>query len=153
MSVMAEPSAVTAYACMPTSFLSGSDRRVPGYRAAAEAPVCRFGTPRGAGRCARLRTTGVRAGKRGAHVEIPHRQPGDRRADRGVPDGYRRADRTGAGAGRSRLPALALVGSRQARRRVAPDRKSTRLNSSHVKISYAVFRLQQKAQRLEAQLG
>src|SRR5690606_18694533 len=27
----------------------------------------------------------------------------------------------------------------QHRRRVAPDRKSTRLNSSHVKISYAVF--------------
>src|SRR5690606_40756530 len=26
-----------------------------------------------------------------------------------------------------------------ARRRKAPDRKSTRLNSSHVKISYAVF--------------
>src|SRR5690606_41647485 len=32
-------------------------------------------------------------------------------------------------------------------RRVNPDRKSTRLNSSHVKISYAVFCLKKKKKR------
>src|SRR5690606_17561342 len=31
----------------------------------------------------------------------------------------------------------------------APDRKSTRLNSSHVKISYAVFCLKKKKKRIE----
>src|SRR5436309_3891028 len=35
----------------------------------------------------------------------------------------------------------------QARRRRRPDRKSTRLNSSHVKISYAVFCLKKKNTR------
>src|SRR5690606_39536831 len=33
----------------------------------------------------------------------------------------------------------------------APDRKSTRLNSSHVKISYAVFCLKQKSQNDQKQ--
>src|SRR5690625_5776268 len=42
-------------------------------------------------------------------------------------------------------PALAiLLGDRRTRRRIARDRKSTRLNSSHVAISYAVFCLQKK---------
>src|SRR5690606_39809991 len=41
------------------------------------------------------------------------------------------------------LPLGALVGKRQVRQ----DRKSTRLNSSHVKISYAVFCLKKKNTR------
>src|SRR5690606_41328551 len=36
-----------------------------------------------------------------------------------------------------------------AHRRSSEDRKSTRLNSSHVKISYAVFCLKKKIQQLE----
>src|SRR3712207_7965189 len=36
------------------------------------------------------------------------------------------------------------------RRRVAEDRKSTRLNSSHANISYAVFCLKKKIQRFGA---
>src|SRR5437660_5977071 len=45
-----------------------------------------------------------------------------------------------------RLPALARVAGRTARARAAgaQDRKSTRLNSSHVAISYAVFCLKKK---------
>src|SRR5690606_39968216 len=42
-------------------------------------------------------------------------------------------------AGRGRPPAAAA----------APDRKSTRLNSSHVKISYAVFCLKKKTRNSE----
>src|SRR5690606_39833212 len=38
----------------------------------------------------------------------------------------------------------ALMGPQSAQRRHEPDRKSTRLNSSHVKISYAVFCLKKK---------
>src|SRR3989442_3044903 len=34
--------------------------------------------------------------------------------------------------------------------RLHPDRKSTRLNSSHVRISYAVFCLKKKTQRAKA---
>src|SRR3712207_8562946 len=62
------------------------------------------------------------------------------RAPRGheCADGARRAiDEGAAQAGRPRRRALA----RRARRR---DRKSTRLNSSHANISYAVFCLKKK---------
>src|SRR5438874_9875450 len=44
------------------------------------------------------------------------------------------------GGGRSVPPALSV----RARRSVRSDRKSTRLNSSHVEISYAVFCLKKK---------
>src|SRR3712207_6992601 len=37
---------------------------------------------------------------------------------------------------------------RRARRRSPPDRKSTRLNSSHANISYAVFCLKKKKKKL-----
>src|SRR5204863_4247418 len=40
----------------------------------------------------------------------------------------------------------------QLRCRCSPDRKSTRLNSSHVEISYAVFCLKKKNQFLRAKL-
>src|SRR5207302_10107316 len=50
-----------------------------------------------------------------------------------------------------RLPAAALqdgaVAARHLRRDARGDRKSTRLNSSHVKISYAVFCLKKKMQQ------
>src|SRR3712207_7376647 len=47
-----------------------------------------------------------------------------------------------------------LLGSRDSRRRkptLRRDRKSTRLNSSHANISYAVFCLKKKKQELAAQ--
>src|SRR5436305_10904636 len=49
-----------------------------------------------------------------------------------------------------RIPKRRAVGGRRAvddraREAVAADRKSTRLNSSHVRISYAVFCLKQKS--------
>src|SRR5690606_40954808 len=44
-----------------------------------------------------------------------------------------------------------LAGGRD-RARPLPDRKSTRLNSSHVKISYAVFCLKKKKMELEADI-
>src|SRR3989442_9802564 len=43
-------------------------------------------------------------------------------------------------------PGRAGVG---AARRAAPDRKSTRLNSSHVRISYAVFCLKKKKKKIQ----
>src|SRR5690606_39373188 len=57
------------------------------------------------------------------------------------PAGLRAGARRPAG----RSPAHRDLGSRQtAHDRCAEDRKSTRLNSSHVKISYAVFCLKKK---------
>src|SRR2546426_7707998 len=56
-----------------------------------------------------------------------------------------RSSRAGAAPGvpqRARRPARA--GARQARDRQRVDRKSTRLNSSHLVISYAVFCLKKK---------
>src|SRR5690606_40426467 len=50
--------------------------------------------------------------------------------------------RHGAGSARPAPSAPGHAGERQ----VGPDRKSTRLNSSHVKISYAVFCLKKKKQ-------
>src|SRR5690349_22540220 len=50
--------------------------------------------------------------------------------------------RRGAGARRQRGPAVG-AGAR-GRRAAGEDRKSTRLNSSHVEISYAVFCLKKK---------
>src|SRR5690606_42012222 len=56
-----------------------------------------------------------------------------------------------AGGGRSEQASLrfepAHAGARRGVR-YAPDRKSTRLNSSHVKISYAVFCLKKKKEKI-----
>src|SRR2546427_8569674 len=41
-----------------------------------------------------------------------------------------------------------VVSQRSAKQKVHPDRKSTRLNSSHSQISYAVFCLKKKKYRL-----
>src|SRR3712207_7647207 len=75
------------------------------------------------------RASGARADhrRRGAGGGSPGRALGDRQ----LPE-RRRAERPG---GRCRDPALRLA---------ARDRKSTRLNSSHANISYAVFCLKKK---------
>src|SRR5436309_10738358 len=70
-----------------------------------------------------------RAGVGGVGLDLIHRRVGVRSG---------RAARGRASAG-----AAAAGGTGQVRRR---DRKSTRLNSSHVKISYAVFCLKKKIQ-------
>src|SRR2546430_15585025 len=66
---------------------------------------------------------------------------------------YRRADAAGKGAGRCANPPLRQLGRQGAGRlrggqtcagRASQDRKSTRLNSSHSQISYAVFCLKKK---------
>src|SRR5690606_40382640 len=68
----------------------------------------------------RLSISGPRAAPAGSHAqELGEREPGP---------GDRRQRK-------ARIPG---------RRRARPDRKSTRLNSSHVKISYAVFCLKKK---------
>src|SRR5262245_63038505 len=59
--------------------------------------------------------------------------------ERRSPDGAQRGPRLTRLARRSHL-------GRRARRRRRPDRKSTRLNSSHLGISYAVFCLKKKKQ-------
>src|SRR5207302_10604673 len=46
------------------------------------------------------------------------------------------------------LKAPVYTGALSASPRAKQDRKSTRLNSSHVKISYAVFRLKKKKQSI-----
>src|SRR5207302_10662651 len=70
------------------------------------------------------------------------RGPGRRRAHAG---GAPRSPRDGPAP--ARWGALGAERDRPAPR--APDRKSTRLNSSHVKISYAVFCLKKKKQRVD----
>src|SRR3712207_7580981 len=65
-----------------------------------------------------------------------------------------------AGAGRRRVERLPAGGPREQRRRHplaagagrARDRKSTRLNSSHANISYAVFCLKKKKTHLISQI-
>src|SRR5690349_24227531 len=47
----------------------------------------------------------------------------------------------------ARVAAAARAGLRRGGRLRRPDRKSTRLNSSHVEISYAVFCLKKKKER------
>src|SRR5690606_41523736 len=69
-----------------------------------------------------------------AHARSPHRSGG---AARRIVDG-------GAPRRAARRAALRDGAARGRRRRVPRDRKSTRLNSSHVKISYAVFCLKKK---------
>src|SRR5436309_5029624 len=61
-------------------------------------------------------------------------------------DGQRQ-DRAGLHSGRPCRHRVAPGGSERFHRRRQQDRKSTRLNSSHVKISYAVFCLKKKKYR------
>src|SRR5690554_5246559 len=63
-----------------------------------------------------------------------------------VIDGFmaQTGDPTGTGMGGSDLPDLPAEFSRRHFQRGVIDRKSTRLNSSHVRISYAVFCLKKK---------
>src|SRR5439155_25066927 len=72
------------------------------------------------------------------HDALPIWGPGARRSRRGR---LGAADARPAAAGRCGLPSRRPVHRRVYRRR---DRKSTRLNSSHVAISYAVFCLKKK---------
>src|SRR5690242_20832849 len=67
----------------------------------------------------------------------------DRLERRRQPDGGGRLPPRGRGRRHGRLPVL-LRRERQSDRRLRPDRKSTRLNSSHMSISYAVFCLKKK---------
>src|SRR3989442_5632965 len=55
-----------------------------------------------------------------------------------------RSARRGERAGAERLPWLIDGGGRHLLYQLSLDRKSTRLNSSHVRISYAVFCLKKK---------
>src|SRR6266700_6993697 len=55
-------------------------------------------------------------------------------------------------ASRTRWQPSAAVSAPLRSRRMLGDRKSTRLNSSHVKISYAVFCLKKKTKNAEALL-
>src|SRR5690606_41427271 len=86
-----------------------------------------------------------------------HAFPTRRTSDLGHPVGAQPAGRGRRGGGAGRPAGLAggdhqdsaqspaqQGGNQRAERRAALDRKSTRLNSSHVKISYAVFCLKKK---------
>src|SRR2546426_8265641 len=65
---------------------------------------------------------------------------------------FRSADRGCAGTPRSHTPASDQAGA-GGRRRPRGDRKSTRLNSSHLVISYAVFCLKKKKKHKEDHIG
>src|SRR5207248_9814296 len=76
-----------------------------------------------------------------------HEHPSDSLLEPIVPTSQRprQRDRGGrAGPPRPSRGYFALVGSIAVEREVPPDRKSTRLNSSHRTISYAVFCLKKK---------
>src|SRR2546430_7372057 len=61
---------------------------------------------------------------------------------------YPRPRRAAGDFHRSRRRRLAAIGHIHRRRQHAQDRKSTRLNSSHSQISYAVFCLKKKKKKL-----
>src|SRR3712207_8691441 len=65
---------------------------------------------------------------------------------RGRPGSHRQRRRGGGRRGRARVGLGGGAGDElpRARRGPGPDRKSTRLNSSHANISYAVFCLKKK---------
>src|SRR2546427_8232247 len=67
------------------------------------------------------------------------RSPGAPRGRRGAPT---RRPRSGSGS---------CAGARRGERETGADRKSTRLNSSHSQISYAVFCLKKKKKQTNAQ--
>src|SRR5207302_9665321 len=76
---------------------------------------------------------------------VASRQPSERRLPAGLDDEVRHHQQQSAAARDGRHP-LERGGQVRAPGRglARPDRKSTRLNSSHVKISYAVFCLKKK---------
>src|SRR5690349_23726859 len=74
-----------------------------------------------------------------------HRRAGAERAPRGAVRGARAARRRVGLSLQGALPRAAALGDPQGGAR---DRKSTRLNSSHVEISYAVFCLKKKMNRM-----
>src|SRR5690606_18735197 len=115
-------------------------------RAASEADSPCASPSRSTGRAARRREAAAR--DRGSRARS-RRSAAARRSRRRTSE---LIVRERCGAARSGLRRLVLLldelGIR--RRRVGPqDRKSTRLNSSHVKISYAVFCLKKKTYRKE----
>src|SRR3712207_8017359 len=67
----------------------------------------------------------------------PQQRAGERELDRGL-----RRQQFGGDRGQGRQ--VGVDGERDATRRPRSDRKSTRLNSSHANISYAVFCLKKK---------
>src|SRR3712207_8774343 len=69
--------------------------------------------------------------------------PGGRLPRRHVPLAERQR-RQGGDPGRASQPPVGAVGARPQPQPAARDRKSTRLNSSHANISYAVFCLKKK---------
>src|SRR3712207_7329274 len=73
------------------------------------------------------------------------RRRGDRQPSERSAEGLPHADGRGA-AGGARFEPRALVGG--ALVETSPDRKSTRLNSSHANISYAVFCLKKKKKNI-----
>src|SRR3712207_8632473 len=73
---------------------------------------------------------------RSRHPARPAPAAGPRRGARDIPHGDQRS-----GGGSRAVRARRARGAAQA---VPPDRKSTRLNSSHANISYAVFCLKKK---------
>src|SRR5947207_8643259 len=77
------------------------------------------------------------------------RDGGGRAGGRGRPRAAGERRRAGAGAD-ARDRRRAAVGSRVRGRPHAGDRKSTRLNSSHTVISYAVFCLKKKKKKYES---
>src|SRR5207249_12172768 len=77
------------------------------------------------------------------------RAPRDRRGDRGGARRSRPSPRRPARAARRSAPReTGAVRARSRSPSCARDRKSTRLNSSHVSISYAVFCLKKKKNKL-----
>src|SRR5690606_41322348 len=70
---------------------------------------------------------------------VPHHQPGHYRARRGTLPLDPEPGLLASGGGPRHADRAAVDGPGGADPRPARDRKSTRLNSSHVKISYAVF--------------
>src|SRR5688500_16625117 len=122
----------------------------------ARAVARRRPAPRGLGRAARA----ARAGKRGhgrkdrsgarlvrADSGVPARRP-DRHGERPCPGRPRRSKLRNHPGGSAALLAPAEI-DRALRMKIverayAEDRKSTRLNSSHLVISYAVFCLKKK---------
>src|SRR5690625_5440893 len=109
---------------------------------------------RGAERTVMTESLFALRGRRGELAQIPVEGTAVDGADRmvigigmaglGDPGGEIRAQRRGCGVVSALVGDLAQDPGEAACRHAAPDRKSTRLNSSHVAISYAVFCLKKK---------
>src|SRR5690606_40137716 len=79
----------------------------------------------------------------------PRRPGGRRRRKTDGPWGGASSGSPRPGRAHPEVPGPAGVAHRRAMRGGSTDRKSTRLNSSHVKISYAVFCLKKKKRRYQ----